>query len=147
MNATLQCLCNIPKFVNYFKYNRHLIEIVRNDLVSGNNTLSSSFKLLIEQLWPDKLYFTNNAYSQFANYGGIGSNNSYSNKRNESYAPKEFKEKISTMNELFKGVQANDAKDLVQFLIMTLHKELNRATNQNMNNKAINVQSFYSRLC
>ena len=27
------------------------------------------------------------------------------------------------MNELFKGVQANDAKDLVNFLIMTLHEE------------------------
>ena len=31
------------------------------------------------------------------------------------------------MNPLFEGVQANDAKDLVNFLIMTLHEELNRA--------------------
>ena len=31
MNATLQCLCNIEKLVDYFKYNKHLIEIVRND--------------------------------------------------------------------------------------------------------------------
>ena len=31
------------------------------------------------------------------------------------------------MNSLFKGVAANDAKDLVNFIIMTLHEELNKA--------------------
>ena len=44
----------------------------------------------------------------------------------KSYPPWEFKEKISTMNPLFKRVAADDAKDLVQFLIMTLHEELNQ---------------------
>ena len=47
MNATLQCLCNIEKFVDYFKYNPHLIEVVRNDI--GKTQLCSSFKLLIEK--------------------------------------------------------------------------------------------------
>ena len=37
------------------------------------------------------------------------------------------------MNPLFKGIAANDAKDLVNFLIMTLHKELNKANNNNNN--------------
>ena len=138
MNATLQCLCNIPKFVNYIKYNKHFIEYVKNDLIIGNNSLSSSFKLLIEQLWPDRLY---NKLPSYAENGGIGSNNSYSNKKNESIAPNDFKEKISNMNELFKGVAANDAKDLVQFLIMTIHKELNSATNQNNNNILNNDQT------
>ena len=131
MNATLQCLCNIPKFVNYIKYNNYFIEYVKNDLIIGNNSLSSSFKLLVEQLWPDRLY---NKLPKHAENGGFGSNNSYSNKKNESIAPNDFKEKISNMNELFKGVAANDVKDLVQFLIMTLHKELNLAKNQNNNN-------------
>ena len=31
------------------------------------------------------------------------------------------------MNPLFKGAQANDSKDLVNFIIMTLHEELNKA--------------------
>ena len=31
------------------------------------------------------------------------------------------------MNPLLQGVQANDAKDLVNFIIMTLHEELNKA--------------------
>jgi ubiquitin C-terminal hydrolase len=56
------------------------------------------------------------------------------NSNNRYFIPKEFKEKISTMNPLFEGAQANDAKDLVNFLIMTLHEELNKAPKiQNIN--------------
>ena len=35
------------------------------------------------------------------------------------------------MNPLFEGIAANDSKDLVNFIIMTLHKELNKANNIN----------------
>jgi len=42
------------------------------------------------------------------------------------------------MNPLFEGIAANDAKDLVQFLIMTLHSELNKAKNNNIVNTIIN---------
>ena len=105
MNATLQCFSNILKFVDYFKYNKHLINIVKNDY--NKSKLSSSFKLLIENLWPDD-YLTRNK---------------------KFYAPNEYKTKISTMNSLFEGVQANDSKDLVNFIIMTLHDELNKAGN------------------
>ena len=147
MNATLQCLCNIPKFINYFKYNKHLIDEVRRDLINTkNSTLSSSFKLLMEKLWPDRLYHFNVSNSGNNLFGKIGTNNTYSNKNNESYAPYEFKAKISKMNDLFKGVAANDAKDLVQFLIMTLHKELNLAQNQNLNNNAINQDQTNKQL-
>ena len=33
------------------------------------------------------------------------------------------------MNPLFEGIAANDAKDLVNFIIMTLHLELNKPDN------------------
>ena len=145
MNATLQCLCNITKFVNYFKYNKFLKERVKTDLLYTNNMLlSSSFKLLIEELWPDRLYFNNNPnpiYNQNPNYRPNAvflNNNMSSNNTNKSYAPKEFKDKISEMNPLFKGVAANDAKDLVNFLIMTLHDELNTAEKKTLASNAIN---------
>ena len=32
MNSTLQCFCNIEKFVNYFKYNKFLMDLVNNDI-------------------------------------------------------------------------------------------------------------------
>ena len=107
MNATLQCFCHIEEFVNYFKYNSQIKQIVKKD----KTKLTSSFKLLIENLWP-------------------------SIKRpalQNSYAPEEFKAKISEMNPLFRGVAANDAKDLVNFIIMTLHEELNLVNNSNNN--------------
>ena len=43
------------------------------------------------------------------------------------------------MNSLFKGVAANDAKDLVNFIIMTLHEELNKVKKSNTPN-ASNIQ-------
>ena len=33
------------------------------------------------------------------------------------------------MNPLFEGIAANDSKDLVNFIILTLHEELNKAKN------------------
>ena len=49
------------------------------------------------------------------------------NSNNKYFIPKLFKEKISEMNPMFQGIQANDAKDLVNFLIPHLHEELNKA--------------------
>ena len=110
MNATLQCFCHIEKFLNFFKYSKQIIDIVKKD----RKKLSSSFRLLIEKLWP---------------------NNFVPNNRKNYYAPEEFKNKISKMNPLFKGVAANDAKDLVNFIIMTLHEELNKINkNSKINN-------------
>jgi hypothetical protein len=118
MNATLQCFCHIKKFINYFKYNQQIIDSVRND----KTNLTASFKLLIEKLWP-------NDYNPETTY--------------KYYEPKEFKEKISKMNPLFEGIAANDAKDLVNFIIMTLHIELNRPNNNGNNNNNINVNKNF----
>ena len=101
MNATLQCFCHIEKFINYFRSSNHATDIANRD----KNSLTYSFKLLIEKLWPndyDEPYFDE-----------------------KIFAPKEFKEKILKLNPLFEGVAANDAKDLVNFIIKKLHKELN----------------------
>ena len=112
MNATLECLINIKRFVDYFKYNEKLKEIVRKD--TKKELLCSAFKKLIENIFD---------YKASKNYFlSTGTSSSYSK---NSYAPKNFKNTISRMNSLFEGVQANDAKDLVNFLLMTLHTELN----------------------
>ena len=41
------------------------------------------------------------------------------------------------MNPLFEGVAANDAKDLFNFIIMTLHEELNKAKYNNLYSNSI----------
>ena len=121
MNATLQCLCQIEKLVNFFKINLKVKEIENKYKNNSTNCLTTSFKYLVENLWPSESQYIDKRYN-FKN-----SNNSY-------FAPYEFKNKISEMNPLFKGAQANDSKDLVNFIVMTLHTELNKAKKENTAN-------------
>ena len=123
MNATLQCFVHIKEFVRYFKEDKTKIDVIKN-----KETLSYSFKILIDKLWPEH----------------------YNKKMKTYYAPYEFKEKISNMNPLFQGIAANDSKDLINFIVMTLHEELNMAkdiiniSNQmpDQSNKEIMFQEF-----
>ena len=57
------------------------------------------------------------------------------NNNNKAYSPYSFKETLSKENPLFAGIQANDSKDLINFLIERFHQELNI----NNNNKNINI--------
>ena len=90
--------------------------------------MSYSFKILIDKLWPEHYYKKTNIY----------------------YAPYEFKDKISNMNPLFQYIASNDSKDLINFIVMTLHEELNVAndiiniSNQipDQSNKEIIFQEF-----
>ena len=61
------------------------------------------------------------------------------------YAPNNFKDLISQMNPLFAGVQANDSKDLVLFILETMHNELNSAKKGNENNFEIIDQYNYEK--
>ena len=128
MNSTIQCLCNIKLLAEYFKYHNKLIEIVKND--KNEEKLCSAFKRLIENLYPFELS------QNYKLYKSKNPNIKIPSKRDLSknyYEPKKFKETISRMNPLFEGIAANDAKDLVNFLLMTLHDELNRAPKEQEN--------------
>ena len=134
MNATLQCFLNLKRFINYFKYKVNY-DLIKNFRSKRNNNLTESFKYLIENVWqtPGNNYIV-------PKYNSKNANNKY-------FIPTKFKEKISIMNPLFAGAQANDAKDLVNFLIMTLHEELNRAekkNNINTSNLLINQSDLNS---
>ena len=104
MNSTLQCFAHIKRFVNYFTNDKY-----KTPVMSNKETLSYSFKILMDKLWIDN---TNN--------------------KKKYYAPYEFKEKISKLNPLFEGIAANDAKDLINFIVMTLHQELNKGNSDNI---------------
>ena len=106
MNATLQCFAHIPDFVNFFRKNKQVQDVINEK--RGTTNLTTAFAELLQNLYPTNL----------------------ENMKNKTYyAPKNFKKTISEMNPLFQGVAANDAKDLINFLIMTLHDELNKAQN------------------
>ena len=73
--------------------------------------------------------------------------NLWVNKGIKDYAPNNFKDIISKMNPLFKGVQANDSKDLIIFLLETMHKELNKIRNvKQYDDRNIDQYNFYNSL-
>ena len=103
MNATLQCFAHIPEFVTFFRQNQQVQDVINKNVEEVK--LTTAFAELLQNLYPTNL----------------------DNMKNETYyAPNNFKKTISQMNPLFEGIAANDAKDLVNFLIMQLHGELNK---------------------
>ena len=104
MNATLQCFAHIKEFIEFFKKDKSKINII-----SDKNTLSYSFKLLIDNLWEDDP-------KKFKSY----------------FNPSEFRKKINKMNSAFTKIEANDAKRFINFIIMNLHEELNTENNNNI---------------
>ena len=116
MNATLQCLAHIDKFIKYLFGKRKDIKNERYE-----KKLTNSFLEVLENIWE---------------------NNSI-----KDYPPNNFKELISKMNPLFAGIQANDSKDLVLFLLETMHNELNKVKNANiMYEDDVDQYNFYNSL-
>ena len=101
MNATLQCLAHIQKLALYFLDSNTKMKITSNRNIYE---LSYAFLTVIENLWKNK-------------------------NDKKYYEPYEFKEVISRMNPLFAGIQANDSKDLIIFLLEKIHQELNVSQN------------------
>ena len=124
MNATLQCFCQILELASYFKYNNYVNDVIRKFEKKREDCLTVSFKKLIEAIWPEE-----------------GRNKELIKKYHEPY---DFKNKISAMDPLFKSYSAKDAKDLVNFIVMTLHTELNKEDDKKSNN-LINYASIDQR--
>ena len=78
-----------------------------------NKIMSNEFFIVLQNLWNRK-----------------------NNKK--SYAPYSFKNVLSKENPLFAGIQANDSKDLINFLLERFHEELNEAKIQQNNTYLIN---------
>ena len=60
------------------------------------------------------------------------------NKTKQSFPPEDFKTTLSKENPLFQGIQANDSKDLINFLLERLHQELNNPINNNIDYTYVN---------
>ena len=90
-----------------------------------NKKLSNEFYIIIKNVWDKK-------------------------RNNKSYSPNEFKKTISEINSLFERVQANDSKDLINFLLEQLQTELNiiseKINNNENNSNAMNIQTDKNKL-
>ena len=112
MNATLQCFSHTERLKSFL-----LDEEIYKELYlekDSNKRLSFAFAEVLKNLWDE-------------------------NSKQQYYAPEYFKQVISDMNPLFKGIVANDSKDLIIFLLEKIHKELN-SQKLDDNNNIINYQ-------
>ena len=115
MNATLQCFSNIGRLKAYL-LNKNIYQDLENNKNSSKK-LSFALAEVLKNLW-EKL-------------------------EHRFYAPNSFKNLISEMNPLFKGIAANDPKDLILFLLEKMHNELNKPINNIPdNNKVPNSSNF-----
>jgi len=121
INATLQCFCHIRKLVNYMKYKPYINDVISKFRNNNRICLTRSFKELVDNLWPSASNISNNQ-------------NIHQNKNNKYYSPYNFKDKISEMNPMFQEIQENHLEDLVNFIVMNLHEELNKSPKNQVSN-------------
>ena len=60
------------------------------------------------------------------------------NSKEKAYSPNSFKDVLGEENSLFAGIQANDSKDLINFLLGRFHQELNIMNSKDINNENLN---------
>ena len=97
MNPTIQCLCHVSNVKNYFQDKQS----VYNDTNNKKCELIKEFSKLVINLWKEP--------SENKNY----------------YIPTDFKNYISKINPLFRGISTNDSEDLIIFLYETMVNEIN----------------------
>ena len=113
MNSILQCLSHIPELYNYFT--KEKISEIAKALENQDDLLFPLFREVLVELWNTSNFIP--------------------------YTPNKFKERLGNKNPLFKGNYPNDAKDLLSFLLMELHEEMNQAAvNNNLNNIFHNIE-------
>ena len=112
MNATLQCLLHVSELVIYFlqEYEKDkLILNEKNKNIESKGKISEAFFNLIKGV----------------NEESIKDKNNYYNSYDKAFAPIEFKNVIGHYNPQFRRFEANDSKDLILYLLQTMHDEMN----------------------
>ena len=114
MNATLQCLANIKPITDYLLNQNNYIFLYQNYDIC---------KLTLQYIQV--------LIGLFCNESTQG-----------SYSPENFKKIISELNPLFRGIQANDSKDLIIFLLEAMNNELTKIHNIKHNSNSTEVNSY-----
>ena len=116
MNATLQCLLHVNELVEYFLKelpNDFKSLCQKNSQVPSKGEISKAFYQLIKGVYPQ-----NDEKSPF-NSKTFGSGN------NKPVSPDNFQRVLGFYNSQFRNFEANDSKDLILYLLQTIHAELN----------------------
>ena len=114
MNATLQCFYHVKKLSE---------NLINDNKITPSMEITYCYKNLIEELAGCK-----NRNKFFIN----AQNYTSDDKLKDYFEPYAFKDLISAKNPLFKGIQANDSKDLIIFLLENMDNELTQRNNRNL---------------
>ena len=119
IGATCYMNATLQCLSNTDKLTNFFLKEFKYDKADDTKKISNQYYRLIHHLW-----------------------NKYTDKKD--YAPKHFKEVLSEVNPLFSGINANDSKDLLNFLLETIHKELNNAPKEEKEDNDIgnNINQF-----
>ena len=124
MNAALQFLFHINELIIYFiegypKEHQHLMEINKDNVISKGDISRQIYNLVINV----------NENSGNINNNNCQSDDSDNNSYNKDFSPINFQSILGKYNPQFKNLEANDAKDLILYLLQTMHEELNHKGN------------------
>ena len=109
IGATCYMNATLQCLSNTTKLREYFLKMFKYEINNKNKIISNEFYNVIKNLWDI-------------------------NNTNRSFSPYSFKEKLSQENPLFKGIQANDSKDLINFLLERIHLELNEPREDQNNN-------------
>ena len=123
MNAILQCLLHINElnnfFFNIYPNNKEKFKEINIDTETKGRLSEQYYKVIKEvnnaEPTKFKLYYYIIPYYE-----------------ENSFSPKEFNDTLSELNPQFGKYESNDAKDLLLFLIQSMHSELNYYGNKKL---------------
>ena len=134
MNATLQCLLHISELVYYFltEYQKDSPSLRKKnqDIESKGNISEAFFQIIKGVLSDDNPKFNGIGALNMKTQTGIAGKHfrygsSYLDSYNKSFSPDYFKKVLGYYNPQFRRFEANDSKDLILYLLQTMHEELN----------------------
>ena len=144
MNATLQCLLHVSELTIYFideypKDQQFLLK-TNNNVASGGNISRAFYNLVMGVNENSELVMSKYNLKQktkkksgFNILGVFGFDNDYDDSSyDRAFAPTDFKRTLGIHNPQFKRFEANDSKDLILYLLQTMHEELNYYGDKNI---------------
>ena len=166
MNATLQCLLHVSELVAYFlnEYKNDYLNLMKkNKYVESKGNISEAFYNLVKGVIDDegnnnncnninKLNVkTSLTKSKKGSQKGFLSEifffgNSKSSSISNSYSPDFFKRTLGYYNPQFRRFEANDSKDLILYLLQTMHEELNYYGDVVLNRNMLRQPNQFNRV-
>ena len=166
MHTTLQCLLHLCQLVAYFlnEYKNDYLNLMKkNKYVESQGNISEAFYNLVKGVIDDegnnnncnninKLNVkTSLTKSKKGSQKGFLSEifffgNSKSSSISNSYSPDFFKRTLGYYNPQFRRFEANDSKDLILYLLQTMHEELNYYGDVVLNRNMLRQPNQFNRV-